>query len=201
MSRRDSLGHAGCTRIGETTRSTTTQPRDYEEAPEAEEGQSGGVKSAQVASPERIMAIFEAAGMRNTKQRRIIAERLATLGANGTDFVTQDLWKDLQIDDPGIGRATVFRAVELLHREGVVDRLARADGTHRYRLCRVEHHHHVTCVACQRVVEVETCLPPELLSTVASATNFTIEGHALELFGRCPECRRGAVNGTSSQVG
>jgi Fe2+ or Zn2+ uptake regulation protein len=38
------------------------------------------------------------------------------------------------------------------------------------------------------VVEVDACLPPELLSSIASSTDFVIEGHALELFGRCPEC-------------
>ncbi len=145
------------------------------------------------ADRDRIMAIFEAAGVRSTNQRRLIAERLAMLGARGDGFVTQDLWKELRAEDSGMGRATVFRAVELLQREGVLDRVAFANGTHRYRLCGKAHHHHVTCLACRRVEEVDVCLPPELLSAIAVTTDFTIEGHALDLFGRCSDCRMRGV--------
>jgi len=116
-------------------------------------------------------------------------ERLALLAASGSDFATEDLWRELQAVDPGIGRATVYRTVELLQREGLLDRVAFSNGTHRYRLCGDSHHHHVTCVKCQRVVEVDACLPPEVLAQVGSAIDFAIEGHSLEIFGRCALCR------------
>ncbi|HEY7976030.1 MAG TPA: transcriptional repressor, partial [Ktedonobacterales bacterium] len=70
-----------------------------------------------------------------------------------------------------------------------LDRIPFADGTHRYRTCGDAHHHHVTCVQCQRVVEVNACLPPELLAAISMNTDFAIEGHSLELFGRCATCR------------
>ena len=138
---------------------------------------------------EAILALFDKPGMRSTRPRRIIAQRLAALAAGGEDFATEDLWRALQADDPRIGRATVYRAVEILLREGVLDRVPFADGTHRYRLCGTNHHHHVTCVRCQRVVEVDACLPAEALAAIESSTDFAIEGHALELFGRCAPCR------------
>jgi Fur family ferric uptake transcriptional regulator len=142
----------------------------------------------------RIMAVFASAGLRSTRQRRLIAEHLAARGTNASDFATEDLWKELQTDDPNLGRATVYRAIELLYRVGMLDRVTFADGAHRYRLCGTEHHHHVTCVRCRRVVEVDVCLPPGLLSTVAATTDFTIEGHALDLFGLCSTCQAGAVS-------
>jgi Fe2+ or Zn2+ uptake regulation protein len=136
-----------------------------------------------------ILELFDTLGMRNTRPRRVLAERLASLAASGADFTTQDLWKEVQADDSRIGLATVYRAVDLLAREGLLDRLPFPDGTQRYRLCGVSHHHHVTCLQCQRVVEVDACLPAELLDRVASTTDFTIESHALELFGHCADCR------------
>jgi len=155
-------------------------------------GQAGCVQEDNSGpTAESILEILGGLGLRNTRPRRLIAEQLAARAASGSDFAIEDLWKALQIVDPHIGRATVYRAVDLLQREGVLDRVPFADGSHRYRLCGVSHHHHLTCNRCQRVVEVDACLPPDLLAAVASTTDFSIEGHALELFGYCGDCRRG----------
>ncbi len=138
---------------------------------------------------DRLLAVFEAEGLRNTRPRRVIVEQLAALAASGADFTAQDLWHELQAKDPGLGRATVYRAVDLLLSKGLLDRVPFADGTHRYRLCGGAHHHHLTCTQCQRVVEISACLPPDLLAAISSKTDFAIDGHSVELFGRCPACR------------
>lgn len=141
-------------------------------------------------STDSILESFETAGLRNTRPRRLIAQRLAQLAARGDDFVTDDLWQDLLREDPQLGRATVFRAVDVLCEQGVLDRVAFADGTHRYRVCHLDgHHHHVTCSVCRRVVEIDACLPSELLAAIERTTNFALEGHSVEFFGRCAGCR------------
>jgi Fe2+ or Zn2+ uptake regulation protein len=137
-----------------------------------------------------ITGHFERLGLRATRPRRLIAERIAALGANGGDFTTEDLWRELRESEPGIGRATVFRSIDLLVRDGFVDRVQMGSGKHRYRVCGPYHHHHVTCTTCDRTVEIDYCLSPDMISAVASSTDFAIEGHSLELFGRCPACRR-----------
>jgi len=137
-----------------------------------------------------ILDAFERKGLRNTRPRRAIAEKLAQISQQGSDFATDDLWRTLQVGDRRLGRATVFRAVDTLLDEGLLDRVEFADGVRRYRVCGgSEHHHHLTCTQCHRVVEVEVCLPPETLSAVASSANFALEGHSIELFGRCQACR------------
>jgi len=138
---------------------------------------------------ETILTAFEEMGLRNTRPRRLLAERLAALAASATDFSTDELWHELKQVDPRLGRATVYRTVEVLLKEGVLDRVEFADGTHRYRVCGERHHHHVTCTRCHRVIEVETCLPGELFAAIARTTDFALEGHSLELFGRCADCR------------
>lgn len=138
---------------------------------------------------EGILALFETLGLRTTRPRQLIAEQLATLASSRADFTVDALWQELRDIDPKLGRATVYRAVEVLMSQGLFHCLPAADGGHRYRLCGGSHHHHVTCTQCQRIVEVSICLPPELFATVADATNFTLEGHSLELFGRCADCR------------
>jgi Fe2+ or Zn2+ uptake regulation protein len=140
---------------------------------------------------ETILQVFEHMGLRNTRQRRLIAERLAQRAATDSYFATDDFWHELQQDDAGLGRATVYRAVEVLAQEGMLDRVEFADGTHRYRVCGGQsHHHHVTCTQCHRVVNVEECLPSEVLSAIERQTQFILKGHSLELFGQCPQCRK-----------
>ena len=78
-----------------------------------------------------ILDAFERKGLRNTRPRRAIAEKLAQISQQGSDFATEDLWRALQEQDRRLGRATVFRAVDTLLVEGLVDRVEFADGVRR----------------------------------------------------------------------
>jgi Fur family ferric uptake transcriptional regulator len=140
---------------------------------------------------EKIYAVFEQECQRNTRPRRLIAERLVELAQSGGDFSMDDLWQDLRQRDPRLGRATVYRSVEMLVNAGLLDRVEFADGTHRYRVCGGdEHHHHLTCVSCRRVVDVDVCISPEQFAQLSALTDFSIEGHSITLFGHCSSCRR-----------
>ncbi len=139
---------------------------------------------------EKIRAALEEQGQRQTRPRQRIAGRLADLASRGEDFTVEALWHDLQQTDPHLGRATVFRAVERLVSLGLVNRIDFADGRHTYRACGDNHHHHLTCVKCHRVVDVDVCIPEGQLVTIGEETDFQIEGHSLVLFGLCPQCRK-----------
>ena len=138
---------------------------------------------------DQIRAAFQETSQRNTRPRRLIEERLIELADSGADFTIDDLWQMLRQDDTRMGRATVYRAVEMLFGMGLLDRIEFADGTHHYRVCGGTHHHHLTCTQCHRVVEVHICLPVDQFASVGKQTDFTIEGHSITLFGRCPSCR------------
>lgn len=138
---------------------------------------------------EKIYTAFDEMSQRNTRPRKLIADRLIELAGKGEDFTTDDLWQELRQSEPKIGRATVFRSVEKLVELGLLDRIEFADGTHHYRVCGGTHHHHLTCTQCHRVIEVDLCLPDNALQAISNQTNFAIEGHSLSLFGRCEMCR------------
>lgn len=143
---------------------------------------------------EKIYAVFDQECQRNTRPRRLIAERLVELAKSGGDFSVDDLWQDLRQQEPRLGRATVYRSVEMLVNAGLLDRIEFADGTHRYRVCGGdEHHHHLTCTICHCVVDVDVCIPPEQFAQLSALTNFSIEGHSITLFGRCSSCRPHAL--------
>ena len=139
---------------------------------------------------DQIRAAFQETSQRATRPRRLIEERLIELADRGADFTIDDLWQMLRQVEPRMGRATVYRSVEMLFNAGLLDRIEFADGTHHYRVCGGNHHHHLTCTDCHRVVEVNICLPSDQLAALENQTDFAIEGHSLNIFGRCADCRR-----------
>ena len=138
---------------------------------------------------DQIRAAFQETSQRNTRPRRLIEERLIELADSGADFTIDDLWQMLRQEEARLGRATVYRAVEMLFSLGLLDRIEFADGTHHYRVCGGAHHHHLTCTQCHLVVEVNICLPVDQFTSIGKQTDFAIEGHSITLFGRCPACR------------
>jgi Fur family ferric uptake transcriptional regulator len=139
---------------------------------------------------EKIRAAFDEVSLRHTRPRRLIADRLVELAISGENFTIDELWQEMRELDPRLGRATVYRSVEKLVTSGLLDQVDFADGTHLYRVCgENHHHHHLTCTQCHLVVEVDVCLPEDQLNAIGHKTNFDIEGHSLTLFGRCESCR------------
>jgi Fe2+ or Zn2+ uptake regulation protein len=89
----------------------------------------------------------------------------------------------------GVGRATVFRALELFEQLGLVERIDLPNGEHAYVVCQPAHHHHVICTSCGRSAEVGDLGIGSIAGTVEAQTGFSIDSHRIELFGLCPQCR------------
>ena len=137
----------------------------------------------------RITAAFNQFSERSTHPRQAIAESLINLGRTGAAFSADDLLKRLRKTNPRIGRATVYRSIEKLARMKVLDRIDFSDGTHFFRLCGSEsHHHHLACTKCHRVVDLNFCLQDEQIAAIGKRESFAIKDHAITLFGLCKDC-------------
>jgi len=90
---------------------------------------------------------------------------------------------------PHLGLVTVYRTLDILVETGVVRRMHRDDGCHGYALAQAAHGHHLICSSCNQVVEFAECGLDGLLKSVARRTGFRVEGHWLQVFGLCPNCR------------
>ena len=90
---------------------------------------------------------------------------------------------------PRLGLVTVYRTLDILVEAGVLRRVHRDDGCHGYALSQAEHGHHLICSSCNQVIEFQECDLDGLLKSIAHKTGFRIEGHWLEVFGRCPKCQ------------
>ena len=123
---------------------------------------------------------------------RVTAPRLAVLAAAadaGDQFSAEDLASRLK----HVGRATVFRTLKLFVELDVLCRVILDDGNLRYRWSRRGHHHHLVCAECGAVEDFTACDVGELVRDVVERTKFTVEGHWLEVYGRCAACNAKAV--------
>ena len=135
---------------------------------------------------ERIIQALERAGYQPTPNRRLVARLVA---ATGGHFTAADLLERGRRERVSIGRATIFRALELLTSLRVVERLDLPTGSHAYVVCDpAEHHHHLVCSRCGRSEDVADGELAGLVAEIAGRSGYRIEAHRLELFGVCPAC-------------
>jgi Fur family transcriptional regulator, ferric uptake regulator len=88
--------------------------------------------------------------------------------------------------------ATVYRSMRLLESMGMVKRYDLGDTVARYELLQEGddgHHHHLVCVRCSGVIELEECEVSELEDRIARRNGFKAVTHKLEFFGICPQCQ------------
>ena len=93
---------------------------------------------------------------------------------------------------PEIGLATVYRTLELLAELKVVDKINFGDGVARFDLRKegAKHfHHHLVCMECGRVDEIDEDLLPEVENRVENEFNFKILDHRLTFHGVCETCQ------------
>lgn len=125
-------------------------------------------------------------GLRPTPRRVAV---LAELLRERNDATAQGLHERLRGRGDRIGLATVYRTLAALVDHGIVDTLAHHPGERCYRICGEEHHHHLVCLRCHRVVELGSCELEDWLDRAASNHGFVAVDHRLEVAGVCAECR------------
>ena len=130
--------------------------------------------------------VLQESGVRPTQQRLAL---LAELMGERDDVTAQELHERLRARGERLGLATVYRTLRLLAEAEIVDALSHRPGELCYRWCGDEHHHHLVCSECHRVVELVGCRLDPWLEQVSREHGFVATGHRLEVSGLCGECR------------
>jgi len=126
-------------------------------------------------------------GLRSTEQRRVVTEQF--LASDG-HLSIEDLLEKVRVEEPGIGYATVYRTLKLLKDCGLAFERHFGDGVSRYEVAwEDEHHDHLICIECQKIVEFEDEAIEVLQHKVAERHGFELVRHKLELYGVCSDCR------------
>lgn len=127
--------------------------------------------------------------VRYTRGRRSVVAALA--GSDGPRSAAE-LHTDI---GPAVPLSSLYRSLAILEEAGVVIPHHGTRGLTRYELAEwlSGHHHHLVCVVCGSVEDVE--IPRErevqvlgLVEDLAAHAAFTPVNHALEIEGRCARC-------------
>ena len=129
---------------------------------------------------------LEARGFRMTPSRRAVLKAIASKGGH---FTAEEICSQAN----GAGRATVFRTMKLLVDLGLVCRVLLESGNLNYRLSHRDHHHHLICHGCGSVKDFSSGSLESVVQEMVGSENFDIEGHWLEVYGTCSDCRSVAV--------
>ena len=126
-------------------------------------------------------------GLKSTRQREAILDEFLRVGSH---ISTEELYLRLRRKTPQIGYATVHRTLKLFAECGIAEQRHFGDGQARYEASDLdEHHDHLICITCGRIVEFEDSRIERLQEEVARQHGFSIERHRLELYGCCESCR------------
>ena len=129
------------------------------------------------------------ADLRYTTGRRVIVELLAS---SAHPVSMTEITKLL----PGLPTSSAYRHLVVLEGAGIVRRIAARDGFARFELAEelTEHHHHLLCTACGRVLDVTPTAEFEattvrMVETLSRAFNFRPASHSLDVIGHCVDCQ------------
>ncbi len=127
-----------------------------------------------------IIARCEAAGLRMTGQRRVVAQVLQDSDDHPD---VEELYARASKVDAGISLATVYRTVKLFEETGILDRLEFGDGRSRYEDAEREHHDHLIDINTGEVIEFVDPEIEALQEKIAAKLGYELRGHKLELYG------------------
>ena len=131
-------------------------------------------------------------GYKMTPQRKEIL-RIFVEHSDYHHMSAEDVYAILRKKDSEIGLATVYRALDLLSKLGVLVQIDFGDGCARYELNtadpKVHHHHHLICLKCKKVIEFEEDLLDDLEAVIAKKSSFQILNHEVKFFGYCKDCQ------------
>ncbi|MBI3943994.1 MAG: transcriptional repressor [Chloroflexi bacterium] len=90
---------------------------------------------------------------------------------------------------PEIGLTTVYRTLELLTEMGLLRPNFVGDARQRFSSSATGHHHHLVCIHCAALIEIEDCGLEEIEDRLVAQTTYQILGHYVEFYGICDRCR------------
>ena len=123
-----------------------------------------------------------------SQQREVI---LALFLSTNKHVTTEELYQLARAKFPRIGYTTVHRTLKLLSECGLAserhfsDRYTRFESTQKD-----QHHDHLICIDCGKIVEFECEKIEKMQENIARQKGFKITHHRLELYGMCRNCRK-----------
>lgn len=127
------------------------------------------------------------AGHKLTSARLTVLRVIENAGGHLT---STEILNQVTLVDASIGRASVFRSLELFTRLSIIrPTFIESSMSPTYVLLPDGHHHHIICTNCNQVIEFENCGLNKLAQELERSLNVQLSGHLLEFYGLCADCK------------
>lgn len=127
-------------------------------------------------------------GLKSSYKRTFVVDFFVKAGRH---FTVEELYNEIKKHKSGISYTTVYRALKLLKQWGLANESLFGDSVTRYEpIDKSEHHDHLVCQKCGRIIEFENGKIEKLQHDVAQKYGFVVSAHRLELYGICRECKK-----------
>ena len=126
-------------------------------------------------------------GLRYTQQRQEIWNELRSSDKHRD---AEEIFITLRNRGLNVSRATVYRTVDVLVKNNLINKLDIGDGRARFEYNdKYIHHDHLVCTKCGKIVEFYNDKIEELQNDIAEQHNFKFLDHSHQLFGICEDCQ------------
>jgi Fe2+ or Zn2+ uptake regulation protein len=103
---------------------------------------------------------------------------------------TYPLSPETIVKKTGMNKTSIYRELEFLLKLGFIQEVDFGDGTKRYELKDLKHHHHLICLRCKKVQDISFNENLEWEeSNIKKHQKFQVLRHDLEFFGYCQNCQ------------
>ncbi len=134
-------------------------------------------------SESNLKSMLRSMNLKVTSQRLSILKALST--GPKTHVTAKDVFEKIRTQHPNIGFATVYRFLKDTSRYGITSELRIGHTPSRYELKIREHHHHIVCTSCGKIIEFQNEIIEKQIKKISKDHSFSLEHHIFELYGRC----------------
>jgi Fur family ferric uptake transcriptional regulator len=136
-----------------------------------------------------VTSLLHSKGLRMTAERVTLLHTILALKGH---FTTENLLEKIKSKKMRVSRATVYRILPVLVEAEVIQQsLLSKEGQTQFEVTwGEEHHDHLMCSQCGKIVEFQHNTIELLQREIASKHGFILEHHVMELVGRCTACHK-----------
>jgi len=135
----------------------------------------------------RVLAELRNHNYKITPQRRAVVKAIT---ASRGGLSPAALHEKLKQTAPDIGLVTIYRTLEILAELDLICELHNCSGNRCYTSGTLQHHHHLICSGCGKVVDFSGYHLEQLEESLSRDSGFRIQSHLLEFVGLCQACQK-----------
>lgn len=124
--------------------------------------------------------------MRNTLQKQIVLDTVLSMKNHPS---ADEIYEAISKKNPTISRATVYRNLNVLSKENLINHIKIANSSDRYDF-NTENHYHFVCEKCNNVFDIDIPYDNSLDNFVKNIKDFSVKSHYTVFSGICPDCHK-----------